>query len=49
MAEFAQRLRFDLSDAFARDAELLADFFERALMAVFETEPEDEHLAFAFG
>jgi hypothetical protein len=37
MAEFAQSLRFDLADALARHAEFLADLFERALMAVFET------------
>src|SRR5215510_2520812 len=34
MAEFAQRLRFDLADAFARDGEVLADLFERVLAAV---------------
>src|SRR5216683_2720434 len=32
--QFAQRFRFDLPDAFARDRERLADFFERVLAAV---------------
>jgi hypothetical protein len=34
MAEFAERLRFDLAYAFARDGEVLADLFERVLAAV---------------
>src|SRR5262245_12783720 len=34
MAEFAQRLRLDLADAFSRDGEVLADLFERVLAAV---------------
>ena len=34
MAELAERLRFDLAYAFARDGEALADLFERALAAV---------------
>ena len=39
MLEFAQRLRLDLADALARDAELLSDLLERALVAVFEAKP----------
>src|SRR5262249_52337122 len=34
VAEFPQRLRFDLADAFAGDCEMLADLFERMLAAV---------------
>src|SRR5690242_17311723 len=34
VAEFAERLRLDLPDALAGDAELLADFFQRAAVAV---------------
>jgi len=34
VAEFAERLGFDLADAFARDGEALADFFERVFAAV---------------
>ena len=36
MAELRQRLRLDLADALAGDAELLADLFERAGLAVGE-------------
>jgi hypothetical protein len=32
--QLAQRLRFDLANAFAGDGEGLADFFERVLAAV---------------
>src|SRR5262249_60177809 len=34
VAEFAERLGFDLADAFARDGEVLSDLFERVLAAV---------------
>src|SRR5262245_8574692 len=34
VAEFAERLRFDLADAFARDGEVLADLFKRVFAAV---------------
>jgi hypothetical protein len=34
MAELAERLGFDLADAFARDGEVLADLLERVLAAV---------------
>jgi hypothetical protein len=33
VAQFAQRFSFDLADAFARDGEVLADFFERVFGA----------------
>ncbi len=38
MTQLAQRFRFDLADAFARDGERLADFFERVLAAVVQAE-----------
>src|ERR1700728_2686570 len=38
MAHFAEGLRLDLPDAFARDAKLLADFLKRARIAVAEAE-----------
>ena len=38
MAEFAKRLRFDLTDALARDVELLAHFFERVVRRHFNAE-----------
>jgi hypothetical protein len=31
MAQLAQRLRFDLTDAFTRDVELFADLFKRVV------------------
>src|SRR5262249_50782594 len=34
MAEFAQRLRFDLADALSRDGKILADLLEGVLAAV---------------
>jgi hypothetical protein len=34
MAQFSQRLGFDLADAFAGYCERLADFFERVLRQV---------------
>ena len=37
MTQLAQRFRFDLADALARDRERLADFFERVLAAVVQT------------
>src|SRR5580704_17781612 len=38
MPQLAQRLGFDLPDAFASNSERLADFFQSVLTAVFETE-----------
>src|SRR5215469_631705 len=49
MAKFAQRLCLDLPDALARDAEFLAHLFKRALVTVFQAEPQHEHLALALG
>ena len=40
VAEFAQALGFDLANAFARDFELFTNFFERAGVAVHQTEAE---------
>ena len=47
MAQFAQRLGFDLADAFARHGEVLADFFERVLAAVLQAEAHLDDLLFA--
>ena len=47
MAQLAQRLRLDLADALAGDAELAADLLERAAAAVFEAEAQLQHLALA--
>src|SRR5665213_1665027 len=38
MPQLAKRLRFDLTDPFAGDAELLTDFLERTLVAILEAE-----------
>jgi len=42
-AIFAEGLGFDLADAFAREAELLADFFERARLVAIEAEAHPQH------
>jgi len=47
VTELAQRLRLDLADAFARDAELLADLFEGAAAAIVEAETQTPHFLFA--
>ena len=49
MAQFAQRLGFNLADAFAGDRELLADFFERVLAAVFQAEAHLDDFFFTRG
>jgi len=49
VTQLAKRLRPDLADAFAGDAELAAHFFERAGIAVDEAEARFEHSAVAFG
>src|SRR5687768_11770615 len=48
MAQFAQRLRFDLADALASDAEVAPNLLKRAEAAVVEPEAQldDEPLAF---
>src|SRR5258707_2635743 len=45
MPQLAQRLRFDLANAFARHGEGLADFFQRVLAAVVKAKP---HLDYFF-
>src|SRR6202167_4238745 len=47
MPQFAQRLGFDLADAFAGYGERLADFFQRVLAAVFEAEAHFDYFFFA--
>ena len=47
MPQLAQRLRFDLADAFPRHAELPADLLQGAGPTVVESEAELEHLALA--
>ena len=49
LAQFGQRFGFDLADAFAGDAEFLADFFERVALAVFQAEAQFEYLLLALG
>src|SRR5688572_8197737 len=47
VADFAERLGFDLADAFAGDAKLAADLFEGAGVAIGQAEAKFEDLAFA--
>src|SRR5258708_3364398 len=49
MPQFAQRLGFDLADAFAGYGERLADFFQSVLAAVFEAEAHLDYFFFARG
>ena len=49
VTHLAQGLGFDLADAFAGDFELLADFFERAGVAVDQAEAQFQNFAFALG
>ena len=49
MPQLSQRLGFDLPDAFARDVELLADFFQRMLASTFEAEVQSKHLCVTRG
>ena len=49
VAQFAQGFGFDLADAFAGDVVHLADFFERAFVAVDQAKAHFQNLAFAFG
>src|SRR5258705_11955823 len=48
MTHFAQRLGFDLADAFTRDAKLTANFLERSRVAVPQAETQLEHFPLAF-
>ena len=43
MSELSERFGFDLSDTFTGNVEFLADFFQCAASAVFETESHGEH------
>src|SRR5919109_3196530 len=47
VAQLAQRLGLDLSDALARHREVLPDFLERVLAAVGEPEPQPQHFLLA--
>ena len=47
MTQLAQRLGLDLADAFARNVELLADFFQRVIGVHFDAETHAQHLGFA--
>src|SRR5215510_11741794 len=47
MTQLAQRLRLDLPDAFARDREALAHFFERVLAAVADAKAHLDHFFLA--
>src|SRR4029079_9227836 len=47
MAQLAQRVRLDLADPLAGQAELLADLLERPRPAIVETEPQPENPLFA--
>ncbi len=49
MAQLGQRFRLDLADALAGNAELAANFLERARMAIFQAETQADNLALAFG
>src|SRR6266496_2223 len=49
VAQFAQRLGFNLADAFAGDLVLFAHLLERAHVAVHEPKPQFEHLPLALG
>src|ERR1700745_1760054 len=44
VAQLGQGLRLDLANAFAGDAELLADVFQRAGLAIIEAEPHAHDL-----
>src|SRR5579871_4711588 len=49
VTKLAERLRLDLANSLPRHAELLADLFERSLVAVFESEAQYEYFTFALG
>ena len=49
MPELAQRFRFDLPDALARDVELLSDLLQRARLAVIQAKAQAKHLFLARG
>src|SRR5512146_3320720 len=47
MPHLTQGLGFDLAEAFAGDAELLADLFQGAVIAIPQSKSQFEHLALA--
>ena len=49
MAQLAQGLGLDLTDPLARDVEVLADFFQRVVLAVAQAEAHLQHLTLALG
>jgi hypothetical protein len=49
MLQLPQRLGLDLPDAFAGDAELLADFLERVIGVHADAEAHSQHALFARG
>ena len=49
MPQLAQRLRFDLTDAFACDLEHFADLLQRARAAVFQPEAQLQDALFTRG
>src|SRR5437867_559727 len=49
VAQLAERLGLDLSDALARDREILPDLLERVLASVGEAEAKPEHLLLTRG
>ena len=49
MLQLPQRLRLDLADAFAGDAELLADFLERVIGVHADAEADAQHAFLAGG
>src|SRR5689334_8234535 len=49
VAQLAQRLGFDLPNAFAGHTELAADLLERSLTSIFEAEPKLQNPTFAAG
>ena len=49
MAQLAQRLRFDLTDAFTRDVELFADLFKRVVGIQVDSEAHTKNFRFPRG
>ena len=47
VAQFAQRLSFNLAKALARDGEHMADFFEGVRIAIFKAETHADNAFFA--
>ncbi len=49
VAQFTERLGFNLPDALAGDGEVLAHFFKRVLAAVLQTKTHLDDFFFAWG